>query len=393
MQYRAIFCAGSAPTPPDAHAAAERILRGPPLPAEQPSTQPVSVRLPAGAGEWVAVASADGGACLVQLPAGATAGSEWSPELPAARWGDPLAELRPAQLVHGDRLSCAVLGAWAKASADDLLAAVGACLARVEDGAYVATIAEHASHACAHLGRVGLDMSALLRPMLRNAALRVFGSCLRAAASHWAHALLTVHWAAPPASAAAIAALSVGAPPADGGSSSPPMPPMSLLRFVPVAVLCNHAMAAFNHLRPSAAYELRDSAAQDLASTLAQCAATLRGRGAEAADAGGAEHHSMMVASFRDELTPFLAACLDVLLPQWTPPDALGTRQTRQVQDDGWAAVLGRGVADALAGPQEATSEALGGGTAGGAELAGNGHARLAGEDCEQPPDAVGHTN
>jgi hypothetical protein len=276
-----------------------------------------------------------------------------------------------------------VLAAWASASADELLAAVGACLARVGDGAYVASVAEHATHACVYLGRVGIDMSALLHPMLRHAALHVFGSCLRAAAGHWTHALGSVHWAAPPASAAAIAALS--GRPADADSSSPPM---SLLRFVPLSVLCNHAMAAFNQLRPSAAYELRDAAAQDLASTLAECAAALRGRKAEAAAAGGGDHHAMMVAAFRDELTPFLAACLDALLPPWTPPDVLGTRQVQDVPDDGWAGVIGRGVADVLAAPGDARAEAQGG--QGGEERSGNGHAGLDEEERERMP--IRHT-
>jgi hypothetical protein len=279
-----------------------------------------------------------------------------------------------------------VLSSWAKASADDLLDAVSACLARVEDGAYVATIAEHASHACGYLGRVGLDVSALLRPMLRDAALRIFSSCLRAAATHWTYALGSVHWAAPPASAAAIAALSGSGATAEGGPSSPPAPPMSLLRFVPVAVLCNHAMAAFNQFRPTAAYELRDPAAQELASTLSECATALRSRGADAAAAGGATHHAMMMASFRDELTPFLAACFDLLLPQWTPPDPLGTRQAQGVQDDGWAGIIGRGVAEALAAPGESSSE---GHAAGGVGEAGNGHAEVAGENGERSADGV----
>ena len=353
MQYRAIFTAGAPPCPSDADAAAERILRGPPHAAQPAPTETLSVRLPAGAAEYVALASSDGAPCLLKLPAGAA--GQWTAALSLASWGEGASELRPSELVHADRLSCAVLGAWAGAAAEEMVRAVSFALGHVHEGAYLASVADHAAFSAASLGRVGIDASALLHAPLRSAALRVFSASLRAAADHWKRALGGIHWAATPASAAAIAALSASAAPAAASAEAalaPPTPPMCLLRFVPLAVLCNHAMASFNQLRPTAAYELRDEAARALAAALVECATALRDCAAQAAASGehGSTHHRMMSGSFLEDLVPHLARCLDALLPQWAPPDALGTRHASAVPmvGDGWGVRIVKRVRDVL---------------------------------------------
>jgi len=358
IQYRAIFCF-TEPAESDATSEVDRILRKTPLKAEPPPLEPVTVHLPVGEGELIAVEGADGGVFLKNVPAGLSAGEDWTVELPTATWGDPRSELNPLTLVQGDRLCGAILASWAVASVDELLRSVRDCLSRVHDGAYVASIAENASYTCASLGRVGLDISALLHQHIRDAALRIWSSCLRGATDHWLKALRGVHWAAPPASAAAIAALSPVNPTSilEGSGShdgvvAPPVPPIALLRFVPLAVLCNHMMASFNQLRPLADYELREPAVEALGTALCECASALHACTPNAAAAGehGMAHHAMMVRSFFDELTPHVVSCLRVMLPQWSSSDIMTTHEQTVApsMDDGWEQRILRRLRDAL---------------------------------------------
>lgn len=290
------------------------------------------------------------------------ADDEAAATMPAAPMPNPPCENAPPAGVSATQLGNLLLGKWAIERIDEFVLTLRTWLPRVREGAFLANLIEQCSYSARSLARVGMDVSAFARGPFRDAVLELLDDGLAAAKEHWLDAIRVHKWNVPHASAAAVAALApsgsgtTGAPDADaaaaggsGGSvgsgadrtATSPAPPLALLQHPPVAVLLNHFLVVFNEMRSCAPYELRPAFFNQVATTLRDCVRALADarEAAIALGLGAREHFRSLCACMAEHLVPYLAVCLDVLVPVWVPPPELQPAGGAPT-DDGLAARL-----------------------------------------------------
>jgi hypothetical protein len=192
--------------------------------------------------------SGDSGGGSGQPPAGGAAAS---------------AAAAAAALAADQASARALLSTWAAGRTAWFLRQLTAAVGAVDNGANLASLLAQSTYAARRAGRLGADYSHLLPPIFTARARALFSDRLRASAatfrddvSSWAWAYKLGHdpnnatttSSTTPTAAAGGASKDAAAP-----SSEPPTPlapPLSLMRFQPLAELTNGLLLAYTAVRP-----------------------------------------------------------------------------------------------------------------------------------------------
>ena len=239
-------------------------------------------------------------------------------------------KIPPGCLYAGEELSDALLQSWSTSQVGALLNILGSSLFRIRDGTYLASVIEQTSFAMASLGRVGMDLSPILRPLFRRAILKSFEDSVIAATRYFCDEVSVKNWEPPlsVASVAALAALEAGEDTSvdenHNRSGTPPPPPMSLVAFPILAVFVNHLLASMNDLRACAPYELRRDFFNIITNAIQACANALA-QVFESAKPDARTRIVTLMEQLVHSAVPHLAACLDLMIPARSAPDTLGT--------------------------------------------------------------------
>ncbi|KAJ1618461.1 Dor1-like family-domain-containing protein [Pavlovales sp. CCMP2436] len=188
---------------------------------------------------------------------------------------------RPGELGAGGAVAvdeaAQELRGWLVDCAVELQALLEALLPRVADLGLLANVLEQSLHSAASLARVGADVRALLLPAFESVVLGCLDRSLALARRHW-HASLVALARAPLPLLPGGSGL--GAAAVDDRSPLPP--PLCLLQWPPLAVLCNCLLLALAEQRKCSLCALQLALRLRLRATLVHCVEALAALAASA---------------------------------------------------------------------------------------------------------------
>lgn len=222
------------------------------------------------------------------------------------------ADADESSLVHG----------WAAERVAAYLGLLGFQLGRLQEGALLAGVLEHALYCAASLGRVGLDFRGLLAPLLAPQLEAVVRRALADAQAGFERSLHHHRWAPPTAATHAMALAQPGGapgaaasdaaaappPPSSAAPGCAPVPPAALVEQPPVGAFVNGVLAALNELRHAPLPGLRAPCASALHDTLRAGAATASRAARQLPDAQRPLARAMQ-AAYAQAAAPYVAAC------------------------------------------------------------------------------------
>lgn len=185
-----------------------------------------------------------------------------------------------------------ILYSWADRRVTAYLAALAQYLPKISDGGGLASVLDHAMHAGASLGRVGLDFRPAIAPLFEQAALNMFENNVKTSTVTF-NAMLDAHkWVALSSSSSTTSSTAAAA-----ASGSTTTPPTALMQYPPMAVYTNGLLVSLNELRHCALVSLKDKSAAVLQESLESVATAL------------AEHGVRRSLNNPDEVSLYQAAC------------------------------------------------------------------------------------
>jgi len=188
----------------------------------------------------------------------------------------------------GEAGTSGILYSWADRRVTAYLAALSQYLFKITDGGGLASVLDHAMHAGASLGRVGLDFRPAIAPLFEQAALCIFESHVKTSTVTFITMLDAHKWIALSSSSTAATTIS---------TTTTTTPPATLMQHPPLAVYTNGLLVSLNELRHCAMFSLKDKAAAIIQKSLETVAATL------------AEHHVKRSLTTPGEVSSYQAAC------------------------------------------------------------------------------------
>lgn len=191
----------------------------------------------------------------------------------------------------GEGGTSGILYSWADRRVNAYLAALSQYLFKISDGGGLASVLDHAMHAGASLGRVGLDFRPAIAPLFEQAALSMFESHVKTSTVTFITMLDAHKWIALSSSSSSSSTAT------KPSSTTTTAPPTTLMQHPPLAVYTNGLLVSLNELRHCAMVSLKDKAAAIIQESLETVAATL------------AEHAFRRSLTTPGEVSSYQAAC------------------------------------------------------------------------------------
>lgn len=170
-----------------------------------------------------------------------------------------------------------VLYDWIVQKISDFMSVLELHLPRIVDGASLATLLNQSMSLGMSLGRIGVDFRGLLCRVFERAVLDLVTRVISTGTQAFLDSIRQYRWLLPqsPSMFSASAAASVATGATGLGLSDPPTPPVVLVDYAPIAILCNSYITAFNELRQCAPLSLVEPLGEAIKAALRQAAQDL----------------------------------------------------------------------------------------------------------------------